>query len=363
MPRLLALLLLLTPALAQDVSRENLERHVRALAGKEMEGRRGEGARRAALYVKKELEALGLPARIREHDGPDAPVRNVVAVLQAGEEPSAEHVIVSAHYDHLGRMGGFVFPGAADNAAGVAALLEIARVLRGAALPRDVVLVAFDQEEFGFRGSRAYVTDPVRPLGECALFVTMDILGRDLADATRGVLFCVGLEHSDTLYDAVAAAPIPEGISLAYAGADIVGPRSDFVPFHERKVPFLFFSAGEYVDYHCPTDTPERVDFAKLHRETEAVLSIVRKAIAAPRPRFVEEAVCRVAEPATLERVIAQLLAKRDELRLSAAEAMMGEAFRVSLEQIAKSGSMTKPQRAQIVATCRMLVQMLQQKR
>ncbi|MGH7163270.1 MAG: M28 family metallopeptidase, partial [Planctomycetota bacterium] len=335
MRRALVVLLVAPLLAAEEVSREKLEAHVRTLASPEYGGRRGEGARKAEEYVDRALREAGLKTRVQEFKTAEGEVcRNVIALLASGERPTREHVIVSAHYDHLGRWGGTLFPGAADNAAGVAAMLEIARLLKPP-LQRDVLFISFDQEEVGLVGSTLYVSSPERPLEECAAFLTFDILGRDLADATKGTLFCLGLERSDTLFAAIGAVGPPEGLELAYVGADVIGTRSDYGPFRDKKVPFVFFSAGEFRDYHQPTDTPGRLNFDKLHKETQAILAATRAVIGAPRPKFLDEAACRVEEPASLERVVGQLLENKEKLALTETELVMAQMFRASLKTAA----------------------------
>ena len=137
----------------------------------------------------------------------------------------------------------------------------------------------------------------------------------------------------------------------------------DFVPFLGKRVPFLFFSAGENLDYHQPTDTADRIDYAKLLLEARAIRGVTAKILATPRPRFLEEPVCRIEEAASLEDVVGRMLEQKKKLQLSDAEVIMGQIFRASLKQVVESGKMTKPQRDQIVATCRLMVGMLQQKR
>lgn len=357
-----ALFALATLVFAQEVSKENLERHVRKLASDEFAGRRGEGARKAEKYIHDAFTAAGLKTQVQELPGRGTPLRNVIGVLRSGKEPTQEHVIVSAHYDHLGKWGGFLFPGASDNAAGVAALLELARVLKPP-LKRDVIFIAFDQEEIGLVGSFGYTQQPLRPLKDCAAFLTFDILGRDLADVTKGVLFCVGTERADTLLDVVKGTKVPEGVTMVYAGADIVGARSDFVPFMQKKVPFLFFSTGESMDYHQPTDTPDKVDYGKLHREAQVIVSVTRSIIEAPRAKFLDEPAAHVEEAATLAVAIAQMLAQRKKLGLSDFEAGLGKMFLANLQRIEKNGKMTPIERKQIVMVCKQLISMLQRKR
>lgn len=85
---------------------------------------------------------------------------HVIATL-AGTDPELRHepILLGAHYDGVGDDPGVRLPGAADNAAAVAVLLEVARVLASALLPRRPIrFVAFDGEEVDALGSRAYAT-------------------------------------------------------------------------------------------------------------------------------------------------------------------------------------------------------------
>jgi hypothetical protein len=57
-----------------------------------------------------------------------------------------------------------------------------------------------------------------------------------------------------------------KGLAVGRLGADLIGTRSDYGPFRDRKVPFLFFSTGQHPDYHRSSDTPEKIDYEKLRR-------------------------------------------------------------------------------------------------
>lgn len=347
--RLLLVLAAVSTAFAGDVSSEALKTHVFTLASKEFGGRRGPGARKAEEYIRKAFLAAGLETSIQELPAPKAgpAARNVIGIRRAGDKPTKEHVIVSAHYDHLGRWGEFVFPGASDNAAGVAAMLEIARLLTRP--ERDVIFIAFDLEEVGLRGSTRYTHKPVRPLAECAAFVTFDILGRDLMDATRGLLFCTGTERSDSLIDVVRKAKKPEGLQVLFAGADMVGRRSDFAPFMDKQVPFLFFSTGENRDYHQPTDTPDKIDLPKLAREATVLLDISRRVAAAPRAKFLAEPACRMDEVSSLAIALNQLLQDPKKLSLTKTQVGLGNMLKNYLGRIEAKGNVTKEERFFIV--------------
>lgn len=98
---------------------------------------------------------------------------NIVGVL--GHLPSAQEIILSAHYDS------FQGPGANDNASGVGILLELARYFHSVKLPPKVSMrfVAFGAEEFGFLGSKAYLQKHQIELQKCRLLFNIDQVGGD----------------------------------------------------------------------------------------------------------------------------------------------------------------------------------------
>ena len=81
---------------------------------------------------------------------------NVVGRLE-GTDATKRPIVVSAHYDHLGTVDGVVYPGADDNASGVAGLLAVARAMKSMAHRHPLVFVAFDAEELNLRGAKAFV--------------------------------------------------------------------------------------------------------------------------------------------------------------------------------------------------------------
>ena len=119
--------------------------------------------------------------------------------------------------------------------------------LKGISLGVGAVLfVAFDLEEQGLVGSRRLAAAPPLPLDRCAAFLTMDQMGRSLADLVPGTLFVMGAEHAEVLDAVVSDQPAIPGGKLGKLGIDFQ-PRvgySDYLPFLEREMPFLFVSTG-----------------------------------------------------------------------------------------------------------------------
>src|SRR5947209_4038788 len=268
--------------LSVDIRVEELQAHVYRLASPEFMGRKGPGGARTARHLAAAFARLKLqPAFGKSYFQPipwllggdqqkDSFIgRNVGAVLPGGDPKlKDEWIVLSAHYDHLGKEGGVLYPGADDNASGVAMLLEVAErlALQKERPRRTILFVAFDQEEAGLLGSCHFATHPPRDIRKLKAFLTADMLGRSMANVMDEYVFALGSENSPRLRQLIEEVkPLP-GLKVARVGADLIGTRSDYGPFRDRGVPFLFFSTGQHPDYHRPSDLPERLDYVNLRR-------------------------------------------------------------------------------------------------
>ena len=193
-------------------------------------------------------------------------------------------------------------------------LLEVARMLAeaGTAPKRSVAFVAFDLEERMLWGSRWFAAHPPRPLEQLKLFITADMIGRSLGDLSLPMVFVLGSEHSPQVRQTLQEVTAPDGLEVARMGIDIIGTRSDYGPFRDRQIPFLFFSTGEHPDYHSPRDVPDRIDFVKAARVSELVLRVCKHvADSENTPEWTSDVRTDIAEAQALNR-IAVLLEKAD---------------------------------------------------
>jgi Tol biopolymer transport system component len=219
---------------------------------------------------------------VHEH----AEAANVVGVQRA--TASNEHlppIILGAHYDHLGHGGSSslspesneVHNGADDNASGVAALLETARLLAAAGpRPRDVWFVAFTGEEEGLFGSTELVRHPPNGLtAETALaMLNFDMVGR--LRNNRVSLLGGG---SASEWGALVETPCRDLGLDCQLGGDGYGP-SDQTPFYAAGVPVLHFFTGVHDDYHKPSDDTGEINAAGGARVAALAAEVV-KALAA----------------------------------------------------------------------------------
>ncbi len=188
---------------------------------------------------------------------------NVLGVLP-GRDPelATEVLIVSAHLDGVGSLpDGTVYPGANNDASGVAVLLEMARLWHesGYRPRRTIVFAAWNANELGLDGSRYYVAHPVYPLQDTIGVIQLDQVG-------QGAGF----------YIIVSANELQEGLLLAYldnAAAQVDGRLtfekyaggSDHDPFHLRGVPALLLAWEDPRNEYLPDDAPETIDAQKLY--------------------------------------------------------------------------------------------------
>jgi Zn-dependent M28 family amino/carboxypeptidase len=202
----------------------------------------------------------------------DAPGQINVVAIHAGTAPA---VMVTAHYDHLGEIGGVMYPGADDNASGVAIVLAVARDLaRRTDVPGEVVVVFTGAEELGLFGATTYADAPAVPLDQIRLEINLDLVGRSLFASATGkdnVLGAMGLDGANEIE--AAAAATAAGLELltvspglvSFIGQDF---RTDDWVFRARGVPAIHLSTGLHEDYHQPTDTLDKLSRPQLVRIT-----------------------------------------------------------------------------------------------
>jgi Zn-dependent M28 family amino/carboxypeptidase len=244
------------------------------------------GGLRARAQIVAALRQAGLDPREQSIGGSRA--ANVVATLPGEVD---RWVLVAAHYDHLGGDARRFYPGADDNAAAIAILIEVAaRLARSRPSGKGVLIAAFDAEEPPYfltreMGSSFYVEHAAQvgpPVEKIDMMVCMDLVGHALGPqglpaAVGQTLFALGAERSDgTLATVGSLAQAEPGVIVRPADAEIIPPLSDYDPFWRRQVPFLFLTAGRSARYHTPQDTPEHLDWEKMAATARWIERFVR---------------------------------------------------------------------------------------
>jgi hypothetical protein len=286
------------------IDSERLMATVRILADAKFAGRAAgtPGGVAARAYVLDRFTAAGLQPVAGAHEYPFTFARrggggegkgaNVLG-LCVGKEPDLPMFVVSAHYDHLGVRDGQVYHGADDNASGVAVMLEVAAYCQKQPFRRTIVFAAFDAEEGGLNGARAFLARPPVPKERIALNVNLDMVSR----SEKREIFIAGTYHTPSLRppleEVARRAPItvlfghdkPAAIA---GGVDDWTNQSDHGLFHAAGIPFIYFGVEDHPDYHKPTDTADKINRGFFVDVAETVLDAVVRldvSVGAPSPR------------------------------------------------------------------------------
>lgn len=203
---------------------------------------------------------------------------NVLGYLGADEyRTAAKTIIVSAHYDHLGPYGEDFFPGANDNASGVAVLLETARILKSKPLGAGtrVLFAAWTFEEEGISGSTYFANN--YSMQNVKAVINLDALGNGMSRE-----FLVWTHHAkDPLLKLLTETAQGLGIQLYPQVLPVSSTHtSDHQPFGKMGIPAVTITSPNWLDgNHTFQDTAEKVNEDKLKMATELVVKAVERLV------------------------------------------------------------------------------------
>jgi hypothetical protein len=211
---------------------------------------------------------------------------DVLGFLEGGDLKD-QILVISAHYDHLGKRGDVIWYGADDDGSGTVSVLELAEAFAkakaaGKGPRRSVLFLANSGEEKGLFGSQYYSEHPTYPLEKTTADLNIDMIGRidpnrKVGDSTNYV-YVVGSDKLST-----ELKPISEGnnkkyskLELDYKFDDPTDPemiyyRSDHFNFARKGVPIIFYFDGIHKDYHQPSDTPDKINYDIMEKRARLV--------------------------------------------------------------------------------------------
>ena len=292
---------------ANTININDLYDHINILASDSLEGRETgkPGQKMAAAYIANHFKEIGIPPYKRKTYFQKFKVKskrhvckcddcdltffkrvfksnqiirgeNVLGFIE-GSDLKEELIIITAHYDHLGKHDSLIFNGADDDASGVAGAMEIAEAFmlakkEGKGPRRSILIMPVSGEEKGLLGSKYYTDNPVYPLNNTIANLNIDMIGRlDDWHSTGNYVYLIG---SDRLsYD---LHNINEEVNNKYTKLDLdykyndeEDPnryyyRSDHYNFAKNNIPVIFYFNGVHEDYHRPSDKIEKLDFSKI---------------------------------------------------------------------------------------------------
>lgn len=211
---------------------------------------------------------------------------NVLGLLP-GTDLKDEYVVISAHYDHLGKRNGVVYPGADDDGSGTVGVLELAEAFvkaskEGKGPRRSILFLANSGEEKGLWGSEYYTDHPIYPLDKTTVNLNIDMIGRSDPDRkpdTLNYVYVVGDDKLSTDLKKISEAQNSKftKLQLDYKYNDPndkerIYYRSDHYNFARKGVPIIFYYDGMLrPDYHRPSDTPDKINYDLMQKRAQLV--------------------------------------------------------------------------------------------
>lgn len=241
--------------------------------------------KKTALRGKPQQKALSGSYLIDvRREGKKVSSENVLGYLE-GTDKKDELVVITAHYDHVGRDGDKIFNGADDDGSGTVAVLELAQAFadakkNGNGPRRSVLFMTVSGEEKGLLGSQYYVENPVFPLESTVCDLNIDMIGRldEKHEDNPDYVYLIGSDKLSTeLHDlSENANQLYTQLELDYTFNSDSDPnrfyyRSDHYNFAKNGIPVIFYFNGTHEDYHKETDTVEKINFAKMEKITRLI--------------------------------------------------------------------------------------------
>jgi aminopeptidase YwaD len=197
--------------------------------------------------------------------------QNVIGYLPS-KKWNAETIVVTAHYDHLGRLGhNTYFPGANDNASGIAMMLLIAEYFKENKVDKHILFIAFGGEEAGLIGSQYFVNNPTFPLRKIDFVLNIDILG----SGNEGITVVNSIEQElafQLLNNINSEKKLVYNIKKRGQTSN-----SDHYWFSQKGIPAIFiYTRGSNKNYHDINDLYENLFFDEVEDLKELFTSFIR---------------------------------------------------------------------------------------
>lgn len=209
---------------------------------------------------------------------------NVMAYIP-GTDKKDEVLIISAHYDHLGKHNGEIFYGADDNGSGTTAVLAMAKAFAmakatGKGPRRSILFLNVSGEEQGLWGSNYYTSHPVYPLSQTIADLNTDMIGRidPLHQNDNNYIYIIGDDKLSSVLRPINVANNETftKLNLDYkynlaSDPERIYYRSDHYNFAKNKIPVIFYFDGINTDYHKVTDTPDKINYELMYQRMKLI--------------------------------------------------------------------------------------------
>ena len=292
---------------AESITETELKTHLYTYASDEFMGREAgtEGETLAINFLKDYYESTGVTGgsnvgsyfqemTVTDRRGNSIDSYNVLAYIE-GSDKANEVLVITSHLDHIGvEEDGQINNGADDDGSGTVAMMEIAEAFvqakeDGNGPRRSVLFLHVSAEEKGLLGSKYYTDNPIYPLTNTVANLNIDMIGRvdSLNIEQPDYIYLIGSDIlSEDLHDVSEKANQDYvGLTIDYRYNDPTTLvyefgrwrenryyyRSDHYHFIKNNIPAIFYFNGTHKDYHAPTDTVEKINYALLEKRTRLI--------------------------------------------------------------------------------------------
>lgn len=264
---------------------QQLLKDVEILSSDSYEGRKTDtkGAEMARVYLTDRFKAIGLssfpqlpdykqPFSFTNGDKVFIKGTNMIGYIQGNSD---QVIVISAHYDHLGIIDNKIYNGADDNASGVAALLKFAAYYKSHKPNHTLIFAAFDAEEMGLRGAKAFVASPPVKLDKIIMNINMDMISHN----DKGELYACGTFKYPSLknyiYTSNPNLKVLFGHDNPKLGHDDWTNQSDHSAFNDQNIPFIYFGVEDHKDYHKASDKYQNINKTFFIDASNSILEII----------------------------------------------------------------------------------------
>lgn len=269
---------------------QNLKHHLQVLSADDMQGREfaSIGSIKAQNYIINTLSAsqvLPFQSKYRhsfkyETFFSEQTGHNIIGEIKGVENPEY-YLVISAHYDHLGRKGNQIYNGTDDNASGVAAVLSFAQAIAKKPLKHSVLFLFTDGEEINLLGAKAFIKQQTTLLPFIKVNINIDMIAgnkntKSLHYIDQNLDFVLP-EQKLTLFRVLSDnAPIKVKRNFKRE-LHRVNSRvkwnnaSDHGAFTQQKIPFIYYGVGEHKNYHTFDDNFENTNLPFFIDASESI--------------------------------------------------------------------------------------------
>ncbi|MES2826622.1 MAG: M28 family peptidase [Bacteroidota bacterium] len=266
-------------------SNSQLLQDLKVLSSDEYQGRKTgtKGAEMSRDYISGRFKEIGLkpltslpgfeqPFSFKRGASPEVNGVNMIGYIKGKTE---QVIVISAHYDHLGIVKDEVFNGADDNASGVGGLLSIATYFAKNNPNNTIIFAAFDAEEMGLQGAKAFVVKPPVAIEKILLNINMDMIAHN----DKGELYACGTFKYPELKKYFILKNSEIKVLFGHddpklGRSEDWTDQSDQGAFNAKNIPFLYFGVEDHKDYHKATDEFQNINQAFYLNAVNAITDI-----------------------------------------------------------------------------------------